>query len=1585
MPTHAVAVVGLAGRFPGARDLEDFWRQVAEGTEVLRELTDTELDNAGVSAKQRSQPGYVRRGTFLERSEDFDAGFFGFSPREAQVLDPQHRVFLECAWEALEHAGYAVGALPESVGVFAGSSIGTYLHAQILRNPALASAVGGYQLMLANDKDFLCTRVSYKLGLKGPSMAVQTACSTSLVAVQVACRSLQRGECDMALAGGVSILFPERAGYEFQEGMILSPDGRCRPFDEQARGTRAGAGAGIVVLKRLDQALADGDTVHAVIRGIAINNDGADKAGFTAPSVGGQVEVIATAQALAGVDARSVTYLEAHGTATPLGDPIEVAALTQAFRADTDDVAFCRLGSLKANLGHLDAAAGVAGLIKTVLALQHRQLPPLIHFNKPNPALKLESSPFYASASSAPWEPPAGTPRRAGVSSFGIGGSNAHAVLEEAPAPAARPPTEGPQLLVLSARSEAALAAASQRLAAHLAAHPEQDLADVAYTLQVGRKAFAQRRAWVATSREQAIAALREPQRAGALQARHDGGARPVAFLFSGQGSQHARMGQGLYEGEPAYREAVDRCAALLEPHLNIDIRDVMFSDADPARLNETRLTQPALFVAEYALATCWQAHGVEPAAMLGHSIGEYVAAHLAGVMSLPDALAVVAARGRLMQQQPAGRMAAVHLGAGEVQRWLEPGVEVAAVNAPGLSTVSGPAPAIKALLARLAGASIDARALQTSHAFHSEMMAPALPAFVAVLEGVALAPPQRPFVSNVSGTWITPAQATSPAYWAEHLRRPVLFDAGLRTLAADPTLQFLAAGPGQGRATLARLTLGAGAEAARRVVASMRRPGDARSDAEAFLEAKARLWLAGCGVGWRADAAPSSAGPPPRRRVPLPTYPFERQRHAVEPAPQEAVPARRAGADGLAMPPRSARVDDWFHAPTWSRDDATPQHSSAAGANNAPRWLLLGHCGPLATALAEELKRRGVMVLRGEAGERFEVVEPHCWRMRPSSAADLERLFTAALDTPLTGILHLWGLPQGAGGAGPNAATAALWPLSADEPGYDGLVALALALPDRAAALQPLRLLHVTAGAESVLGEAVRGPTQALATGVVLALPRETPGLQMRAIDLDVGDLAPLAAARAAALLADEVHHPALEPAVAHRAGQRWVRRYERVALPAAGQGTDALLPLRRQGCYLITGGLGGMGLTLGRWLARRFNARLVLTTRRPLPVREAWAGWIASRPADDAQSETLRAISEIEAEGGEVQVALADAADLASMGRAIAAARERFGALHGVFHLAGVAGRGSIARRSSGQDARAVFAPKLGGLQVLCQLLGQEPLDLVVLAGSISAVLPAPGGCDYGAANAVLDAFVQSTARPAAWRHVVAIDWGAWRDVGMAANLSMPGELRARWAEHLEGAIAPSAGIEALARVLASGRRRVVVDTYDVARMHELLCRPTAHAAGVAPAEGLGERTEAVGASTPATTGAGAGAGVNAGASTRPTLSTPYEAPATSVQQRLAEIWEELLGVCGIGIDDDFFELGGHSLMFTRVLALVDGSFGTRLHLRDVFDASTIRLLAERLPSPTRQAAGAGAAKVHGTAEPADAAAQSREVLEL
>ncbi|HEX2209901.1 MAG TPA: type I polyketide synthase, partial [Longimicrobium sp.] len=647
-----IAVVGMAGRFPGAPGVDALWANLRAGVESIRHFTDEELTAAGVPESLRTDPAYVPARGALAEVDRFDAAFFGFTPREAQVTDPQQRLFLEVAWEALEHAGYDAARVPGRVGVYAGTSMSSY-YLNLLSRPDVTAAAGEMAVHMGNDKDFLATRAAFKMGLEGPAVVVQTACSTSLVAVHLACQALLGGDCEMALVGGSAVVAHQHAGYLYQEGAIRSPDGRCRAFDAQARGTVGGSGVAVAALKRLEDALADGDTVHAVILGSAINNDGSAKIGFTAPRVEGQAAAIRAAHAAADVDPATITYVEAHGTGTELGDPIEIEALTRAFRAGTDRTGFCAIGSIKTNIGHLDVAAGIAGLIKTTLALRTGEIPPSLHFTRPNPQIDFASSPFYVNTTLAKWTPPAGVPRRAGVSSFGIGGTNAHVVMEQAPAVAPSPaPSRAEQLLVLSARTETALDAAARRLAAHLEQNPEQALADVAWTLQQGRRAFAHRRAVVARTHAEAAQALADVGRGVAGRA---GSEAPAAvFLFPGQGAQYAGMARGLHEREPVFREELDRCAGILRPLLGLDLRDAIFSD-DADRLKQTALTQPALFAVEYAIAKQWMAWGITPESMIGHSVGEYVAACLAGVFSLEDALALVAERGRLMQSPALG------------------------------------------------------------------------------------------------------------------------------------------------------------------------------------------------------------------------------------------------------------------------------------------------------------------------------------------------------------------------------------------------------------------------------------------------------------------------------------------------------------------------------------------------------------------------------------------------------------------------------------------------------------------------------------------------------------------------------------------------------------------------------------------------------------------------------------------------------------------------------------------------------------------------------------------------------------------
>ncbi|MFD4628394.1 type I polyketide synthase [Streptomyces sp. NPDC058284] len=888
-----IAVVGFSGRYPGAASPEEFWRLLHDGAEAHTEFTEEQLRASGVPDALLDDPRLVRRRPVLDGVEFFDAAFFGCTPREAELMDPQQRLFLECSFEALQSAGYDPAAFAGSVGVFGGGGPTSYWQRHLSADPAYLHEVGDFQALLGNEKDFLAPRVSYRLDLRGPSMSVLTGCSSSLVAVHLAVQSLLGGESDLALAGGVTVYFPQRAGYVHNEGGVNSPDGRCRAFAADANGTVPGDGAGVVALKRLADALADGDQVLGVLLGTAVNNDGAHKVGFTAPSVGGQAEVIAEALAVAGAEAESISYVETHGTGTPLGDRVEVAALTEAF--GTEKLGYCTLGSLKPNIGHTDTAAGVLGLIKVLLALRHEEIPPVANCAVPHPDIDFPSTPFRVSSLPTPW--PRGTEaRRAGISSFSVGGTNAHIVVEEPPLPLPSPADDGPQLLVLSALGDAALQRSGAALADALRADTAPDLADAAHTLRVGRRAFTHRMALVCRDRAEAVAALDGTGITPVTVGRSDptGPAPDVAFLFPGQGSQRLHMGRGLYETQPAYRAVVDECAELLAPELGEDLRAALFPDPGDAdavdratrRLTETRLAQPALFTTQYALARLLGTWGVSPTALLGHSIGEFTAACLSGVVALPDALRVVALRGRLLQECPPGAMASVPLAADRVRELADSvgDVSVAAVNGPEQTVVSGPVAAVDELTRRLTAEGHRVTGLRTSHAFHSALTASAVEPFTAALAGVPLHAPEVPYVSNVTGTWITAEQATDPAYWGRQLRDPVLFADGLRTLREVPGRTLLEVGAGNTLRALAGRGTGPGGAP---VVATLGTDQDA-ADAGPLLDAVAQLWVRGVPVDLGA-----LGGEGPRRRVALPTYPFERQRYFVDvPTGPSAAPA---------------------------------------------------------------------------------------------------------------------------------------------------------------------------------------------------------------------------------------------------------------------------------------------------------------------------------------------------------------------------------------------------------------------------------------------------------------------------------------------------------------------------------------------------------------------------------------------------------------------------------------------------------------------------------------------------------------------
>ncbi|MDB9510451.1 SDR family NAD(P)-dependent oxidoreductase [Kamptonema animale CS-326] len=1479
-----IAIVGMAGRFPGAKNIEEFWQNLRKGIESISVFTDEEVLATGVNSAALKDPNYVKAAAILDGIEEFDADFFGFNPREAEITDPQHRIFLECAWEALESAGYNPENYQGAIGVYAGASMSSYYLTHLLNNRNL-SAVNPYQMFLANDKDFLTTRVSYKLNLQGPSLNVQTACSTSLTAVHLACQSLLSGECDLALAGGVSIGLPQKAGYFYQEGGIFSPDGKCRAFDAAAQGTVSGRGAGIVVLKRLEEAMADGDTIYAVIKGSAINNDGSLKVSYTAPRIDGQAQVVKMAQTVAEVSPETISYIEAHGTGTSLGDPIEMAALTQVFSEQTDKKYFCAIGSLKTNIGHLDTASGVAGLIKTVLALQHQEIPPSLHFQEPNPQIDFENSPFYVNTALAKWER-LSTPRRAGVSSFGIGGTNVHVVLEEAPnlEQGSRGDIEQGreyQLLVLSAKTRAALDSATANLAAYLKQHCDLNLADVAYTLQVGRKAFNYRRMLVCRDGEDAAIAISTPDRVFTqIQESSD---RSVAFMFPGQGSQYANMGRELYQTEPIFQQQIDRCCELLKPHLGLDLRDVLYGEGT-ADLQQTAIAQPALFTIEYAIAQLWMAWGVYPAAAIGHSIGEYVAATLAGVFSLEEALELVAARGRLMQQLPAGAMLTVSLPATEVHRLLNGRLSLAAINGPSLCVVAGETDAIAQLQNQLTELGVSNRILHTSHAFHSQMVESILEPFSKLLAKIALKAPTIPFISNVTGTWISAIQATDANYWIRHLRQTVRFSEGIAQLLQKPEQILLEIGPGRTLSTFAKQQE---ISAKGVVLTSLRHPQDSQSDRAFLLNTLGRLWIAGVQINWSGFYRDQK-----RRRIPLPTYPFQRQRYWIEPQIESKPSAPLLG--------KKSNIAEWFYLPSWKRSPLLNQKQDRKFC-----WLVFADSYGLGASILKELEANGQDAIAVISGTEFALVKAGIYTINYQHYSDYNLLLKEleVLGKTPQKIIHLWGIKPAQ-----DAENLGFWSLLHLAQAWGALYAN-----------KTLEIGIISERMHDLFGESALNPEQATVLGPCKVIPQEYPNIICRNIDIALPELETKMAAIVISQLIAELTNNSSDLVIAYRGNSRWVQTFE-PALLEAGQADR--MQLQKGGTYLITGGLGGIGLSIAKYLAQTVKAKLILVGRSPLPERKDWEQWLEKYGIEDAISCKIQAIQSLEKLGSEVLVKSTNVANLDRMQAVITEAREQFGEICGVIHAAGIPGGGMIQLKTPEAIAR-VLESKVKGTLVLDALFKDVKLDFFLLCSSLNAIVGGWGQVDYCAANAFLDAFA-SHKNGKNGSLVVSINWDTWQEVGMAVNTTLPAQLQKQREDNLKQGILPEEGVEALSRILQTSLSQVIVSTQD---LQAVIKRTNS-------VRFLEEEFAQVSFSKVT--------------HERPNLGTNYIAPRDSAEQTIAEIWQQLLGIQEVGISDNFFELGGHSLLATQVISQLRPAFQVELPLCTLFETPTVAGLA-------------------------------------
>ncbi|MEH2215450.1 type I polyketide synthase [Nostoc sp.] len=1534
-----IAIIGMAGQFPGAKNVDQFWQNIQNGVESISFFTDEELLAYGLDAATLNNPKFVKSRAVLEDVELFDAAFFGFNPREAEITDPQHRLFLECAYIALEDAGYDSEKYPGSIGVYAGASLSRYL-LNIYLNEDIIGSIDNHQLAIANDKDYLTTRVSYKLNLQGPSFTVQTACSTSLVAVHLATQSLLNGECDLALAGGVSISSSRKTGYLYKEGGIGSPDGHCRTFDAQAQGTVGGEGVGIVVLKRLEDALADGDTIHAVIKGSAINNDGSFKVSYTAPRIDGQAKVIRTAQVVADVEPETITYIEAHGTGTTLGDPIEIAALTQAFRVSTEKKGFCAIGSVKTNIGHLDAAAGVTGLIKTVLALKNQQIPPSLHFQEPNPQIDFANSPFYVNTKLTQWKTN-GIPRRAGVSSFGIGGTNAHVILEEAPMEEQGRQGESGRkyhLLVLSAKTESALETAMANLANHLKQHTNLNLADVAHTLSVGRRAFDHRRMVVCQDMNDALKVLSPLDSQRVFTQYQQPVNRPVVFMFSGQGTQYVNMGRELYESEPLFTLAVDRCCELLKPHLGFDLRHVLYPDeAQTAKateqLKQTIVAQPALFAIEYALAQLWMRWGVHPEAMIGHSIGEYVAATLAGVFSLEDALMLVAIRGRLMQQLPSGEMLSVQLSESEIQPLLSRELSLAASNGPSYCVVSGTTEAIAQLQQQLEAKGVGCRRLHTSHAFHSHMIEPILQPFTEQLQKLQLHPTTIPFVSNVSGTWITVAKATDPKYWVKHLRETVRFSQGITELLKTQERIFLEVGPGRTLSTFTKQHH----KDQQVILTSIRHPQEQQSDVAFLLNSLGRLWLFGVKVDWSGFYANEQ-----RHHIPLPTYPFERQRYWIEAQKQalhsqgfvevaavsetkafgeqifvaqaaassvtDSAPTAFTNQDLLA---KKSDIADWFYIPSWKRT-MPPQPQPGLGEKSGCWLVFVDECG-LGEKLVKQLLLEEQDVISVRVGEQFQQISEYSkltYIINPQKEDEYNTLLKElrSLGKIPKRIVHLWSVTPN---SYTNSAIEAL--------GWSSLLFLAQAITENNQT-DALEISIVSNNLQEVTGSEILCPEKALVLGACKVMPLEYPNITCRSIDVVV----PVESNREEQLittLIEELTTYTSDQIIAYRGRNRWVQDFEPVQLHET---VSENVRLRKQGVYLITGGLGGVGLELAEYLAQTVQAKLILLGRSAFPDQDKWSEWLSTHDRQDRISQKIQKLQAMKALGAEVMIVSADVTNLDQMSVVLNKSNQRFGEIHGVIHAAAVYG-GGMMQLTTKETVASALAPKVQGTRVLETLFQESQLDFFVLCSSLNSFVGESGMADYTAGNAFIDSFAHySSSKYGTWKFVKSINWDRWNSVGMA--IAIETRHQEITGEKLAARMVSFEGIEAFRRILCSSTvPQVIVSTQDFSSRIKAKESP----------KSFEEKLAQLSQSKPT--------------HPRPNLTNVYVAPSNEIERTLADVWQQLLGIEKVGTHDNFFELGGDSLFATQLVSQLCKVFQIELSYKGFFNGPTIAELAE------------------------------------
>lgn len=1298
-----VAVIGMAVRVPGVNDINTFWNNLKNGKESIEEFSVEELLSQGVSSTLLKNEKYVRSGSFLEGKENFDAAFFGYLPDEAKLMDPQTRVFHEIVWSAIEDAGYNPATYKGLIGLYAGakSNLKWQVHS-IVNNHGLVDAFTAEYL---SDKDFTNALIAHKLNLKGSVNTLNTACSTSLVAVHHAVKSLQTGENHIAVAGGITLKSNLKEGYLYKEGMISSKDGHNKAFDAASSGTVSGEGAGAVVLKLLNKALEDGDQVLAVIKGTAINNDGGRKVGFTAPSVDGQAEVIRNAQKDAGIDPQSISYIEAHGTATRLGDPIEIEALTQVFGESVPK--YCAIGTVKSNIGHIDAAAGIAGFIKTVLCLKNKQLVPSLHYQVPNPEIDFERGPFYVNTELKDWTSPGGT-LRAGVSSFGIGGTNAHIILEEPPQLESFVSENTPVLLTLSAKTKDALQRQEKALKEFLLDNEHEDIANLSWTLQTRRTAFNHRLSLIADDRQSALTALTEKSRSSIHENVVKGGEKELVFMFPGQGSQYVDMGRELYENEGIFRTTIDLGFETAKAISGLDYKRVLYPDIESENnlINETKYTQPLLFLFEYALTKQLEAYGLKPDVMIGHSIGEYVAACLSGVITLDDALRIVIKRGELIQDLPKGAMLGIGKSAEVIRPYLPPAISIAAMNTNDSCVISGDVKEVEKLTLTFDEVGIAYQRLHTSHAFHSTMMAPVEREFAAYVAGIEIRQPQIPYYSNVTGERVTHVELSDCNYWSDHIRNTVLFSKGLKKILSRENIILIEVGPGRTLSNFVRQHQTEGAKY--QVVNLIRHPKEETSDKKYLLRNLGKVWNYGGRVQWNTLHEGKN-----RRTMSLPTYPFEKIAYPL-------------GADiyktlyqefSAGKTEKRQDISKWFYEPVWKRSRMKVERVE----NFQSCHLVFTDEVGVGDALVNQLRKENDQVIQIRIGDRYGRVSAREYQLNPSNYKDYEMLFIDLTEQGVypANIVHLFGLH-------PHQENTDRYITleNCKDWGFYSLLHLAKQVNNLQGA-QKINLSVVTNDLQQVMGDEKNHPARSLVLGLLNVIAQENPMVSSKAIDITLGE----PKKEIINNLLKEISTVASEKFIAYRHNNRWTRHYESVLVDEITEAETAS-KIRYGGVYLITGGLGNLGFEYAKLLLQKYKAAVILTGRKEIQLTATEASVEAKR---------LAYLSTL----GNVAYYSANSSDAGEMNEAVFLGEAKFGEVNGVIHAAGIINGKSIRGINflNAEDCEQQFGPKVNGIEIIAEIFEGKTLDFCVLISSLSSILGGKEFASYAAANTYLD----------------------------------------------------------------------------------------------------------------------------------------------------------------------------------------------------------------------------------------------------